>query len=50
MHYLIVHPERLPLVHHRRLQDGGIRTDLVTSGLLTLDPPGLTFNVDGLLG
>jgi Uma2 family endonuclease len=44
-HYLIVDPEKLPLIHHQRQADGTILTHLVGSGPLVLDPPGLAFDV-----
>ena len=44
-HYLIVYPEGLPIVHHRRQGDGTILTTLVSGGTLKLDPPGLAFDV-----
>ena len=49
MHYLIVDPQQLPIIHHRRQPDGSIQTKLVGQGLLRLDPPGIELNVDGLL-
>jgi Uma2 family endonuclease len=41
-HYLIVRPEDLVVVHHRRNDDGTILTRIVRDGDLQLDPPGLT--------
>lgn len=47
-HYLIIRPEQGVIVHHRR--DGAeIRTALVRDGRLTLDPPGLSFEVAPVL-
>lgn len=43
-HYLIIDPDRLPVIHHHRQADGTILTTLVTGGTLRLDPPG--FEVD----
>lgn len=44
-HYLIIYPEGLPLVHHRRQADGTILTSLVSGGKIKLDPPGVEFDV-----
>ena len=49
-HYLLVKTERRSLIHHRRGEDGTIGTRIVTSGLLTLDPPGLSLDLDDLYG
>ncbi len=48
MHYLVVHAGRGHVVHHARQLDGLIKTQLITSGLLHLDPPGITLNVVSL--
>lgn len=46
-HYLIVHPGKNRVIHHQR--DGAdIRTRLVSSGMLALDPPGVTLDVASL--
>ena len=47
-HYLIVHPTQRQIVHHRRGDAGRIDTAIVTSGCLTLDPPGLELDVGAL--
>ena len=48
-HYLIVNIDRRLVIHHER--DGDVlRTRLVPSGSLRLDPPGLDLTVDELLG
>jgi Uma2 family endonuclease len=46
-HYLIVHPTKRLVVHHRRSEAavGHIDTVIVTSGEIRLDPPGLTVDV-----
>ncbi len=36
------------MVHHRRRDDGGIETQLVTEGRITLDPPGISIAVEDL--
>ena len=48
-HYLIVNTSRRSVVHHRRDPAGGIRTGIVASGRLALDPPGLDLPVEALL-
>ena len=46
-HYLIVRTDRPEIVHHRRQDDGGgIETQLVTEGRITLDPPGISILVE----
>ena len=40
-HYLIVVIEDRKIIHHRRAADGDIRTRIVASGDISLDPPGL---------
>ena len=47
MHYLIVHPTKRVVIHHRRADgSGGIETAIVNSGELRLDPPGFVVQVD----
>jgi Uma2 family endonuclease len=41
-HYLIVDPDKRLVIHHTRAQDDFVGTRIVTSGQITLDPPGLT--------
>ena len=41
-HYLIVWPEAPRIVHHSRTPDGSVATELLTSGQIVLNPPGLT--------
>ena len=45
-HYLIVDPNRRPAIHHNRQPDGTILTRLVNTGTLTLDPPGISVDVE----
>ena len=45
-HYLIVWPDTPRIAHHTRLSTGDIATRVVTSGAITLDPPGLTVPFD----
>ena len=44
-HYLIVHPTKRQVVHHRR-RDGMIETRIVGAGALTLDPPGIVVAIE----
>jgi Uma2 family endonuclease len=48
-HYLIIDPERPPMILHSRQADGAILTRLVSSGSIRLEPPGFDFVVDGLI-
>jgi Uma2 family endonuclease len=48
-HYLIVHPTRRTVIHHRR--DGeAIQTRIIASGPITLDPPGIVFATEEIYG
>jgi Uma2 family endonuclease len=47
-HYLIVRADRRAVVHHRRRDDGGIETQLVTEGRIALNPPGISLLVEDL--
>jgi Uma2 family endonuclease len=49
-HYLIVDPERLPVIHHQRQNDGTILTRLLSEGTLRLNPPGFEIAIGQLLG
>lgn len=44
-HYLIVRANRCVAIHHRRREDGGIETHIVTEGRIELDPPGISILV-----
>lgn len=44
-HYLIVHPIKRVITHHRRTPDG-IETRIVVSGSIVMDPPGIEITVD----
>jgi Uma2 family endonuclease len=49
VHYLIVHPTKPQIIHHRRrADDTGIDTTILASGILCLDPPGLLIDIDAL--
>jgi Uma2 family endonuclease len=45
-HYLIVWPDEQRIVHHARLPDGQITTEVCLSGDIRLDPPGLSVAVE----
>lgn len=44
-HYLIIDPDKRLVIHHTRGRDDVIGTRIVTSGPLTLDPPGLALTI-----
>jgi Uma2 family endonuclease len=44
-HYLIVHPTKRTVIHHRRNGDG-IDTRILASGPIVMDPPGITITVE----
>lgn len=48
-HYLIVHPTRRTVTHHRRTGEG-IDTRIVVNGPITMDPPGIVITVEELYG
>ena len=41
-HYLIVDGPGKEVTHHRRLADGTIRSEIISEGMIVLEPPGLT--------
>lgn len=47
-HYLVVWPDAPRIVHHARLPDGEITTQVFTSGEIALRPPGITITVEEL--
>ena len=49
-HYLIVNSVDGGLVHHRRTPDGRIESAHHVAGILELDPPGLSLDLDNLFG
>ena len=49
MHYLVVDPDARRVTHHARTNDGSIRADAHTGGMLQLDPPGLVLDLDAAL-
>ena len=48
-HYLIVHPTRRTVIHHRRT-DAGIDTRIVVNGPITMAPPGIVITVENIYG
>jgi len=48
-HYLIVHPTRRIVIHHRR-HGAGIDTRIIASGPIALDPPGIVITTEEIYG
>jgi Uma2 family endonuclease len=48
-HYLIVHPTRRVVTHHRRTNEG-IATRIVASGPIRMDPPGIVITLEEIYG
>jgi Uma2 family endonuclease len=44
-HYLILDPDKRLVIHHTRGNDDVVGTRIVTSGQITLDPPGLSATI-----
>src|SRR5580700_450760 len=49
-HYLIIDPDKRIVIHHSRAQGGVLGTQIVSSGAMTLNPPGLTVSVADFFG
>ena len=49
-HYLFVDPDAREVTHHRRTAGGTVEADTLTSGIIRLDPPGLTIEAADLFG
>jgi Uma2 family endonuclease len=47
-HYLIVWADKQQVLHHRRGDDGGIDTNIITGGAVRLEPPGLTITIEDI--
>ena len=47
-HYLIVDTEKRVVIHNHRGDEGRIEVRILRDGLLTLDPPGLTIEVQDI--
>ena len=45
MHYLIIHPTKRIIVHHRRAGDA-IASRIVPAGEIVMDPPGMTITLE----
>lgn len=50
VHYLIVDPNAPVILHHSRGRGDDINTLIVTEGVITLDPPGLTLALTDIYG
>jgi Uma2 family endonuclease len=48
-HYLIAHPTRRTLIHHRRTADG-IDTRIIVNGPIAMDPPGIVITAEEIYG
>jgi Uma2 family endonuclease len=48
-HYLIVHPTRRTIIHHRRAGDA-IETRICVSGPIVMDPPGIMVTAEEIYG
>jgi Uma2 family endonuclease len=48
-HYLIVHPTKRLVIHHRRASSG-IETRIVVEGEIRMDPPGISIGMDSVYG
>lgn len=44
-HYLVVDPDKRLVIHHARGKDDVVGTLIITSGAVTLDPPGLSLTI-----
>jgi Uma2 family endonuclease len=49
VHYLIVHPLKRTIIHHRR-NGAGIDTRIVANGPIEMDPPGIVITVEEIFG
>jgi Uma2 family endonuclease len=49
VHYLIVHPTRRVVTHHRR-NGASIETRIIVSGPIAMDPPGIVITTDEIYG
>jgi len=47
--YLIVHPTRRTVTHHRRT-DEGIETRIIVNGPITMDLPGIVITAEEIYG
>jgi Uma2 family endonuclease len=49
VHYLIVHPTRRTVTHHRRA-GAGIDTRVILNGPIAMEPPGIVVTVEEIYG
>jgi Uma2 family endonuclease len=49
-HYLVIDPDTRRVTHHRRAADGQVLANTLSDGMLRLDPPGLSIEVETLFG
>ncbi len=49
-HYLVIDPDKRLVIHHARGHDDVVGTRFVTTGQITLDPPGLSLTVADFFG
>ncbi len=49
-HYLIVDPEKRTVTHCRHGRDGTVKRRVISNGVLTLKPPGVTVPVGAMFG
>ena len=49
-HYLVLDPDKLVVVHHRRAAEGDIRSRIMADGEVDLTPPGFKVAVGAILG
>jgi Uma2 family endonuclease len=45
-HYLIIDPDKPPVIHHARSKGDNILTTIVNEGPIALDPPGITVAIE----
>ncbi len=49
-HYLLVRADRREVMHYSRESDGAPTLAVLTSGIITLDPPGVAIGFDDIYG
>jgi Uma2 family endonuclease len=49
VHYLIIHPTRRTVTHHRR-EGASIDTRIIVNGPITMDPPGIVITAEEIYG
>jgi Uma2 family endonuclease len=47
-HYLIIDPDKLPIIHHQRQSESTVLSHIVHGGVIRFDPPGLEIAVTEL--